>query len=132
MAEINVKAISQTGMAFERARIEAASLNIARANTISSEASKVAPLFTAALSNNEFNKNGLLPEQVSIHSEVRSKAVYDPSHAMANTQGFIFMPDIDLASEMLTLSSAKRAYEANVKVYNTYKDMSSSALLIGK
>lgn len=132
MPELDVKAISQTGMAFERARIEAASLNIARANTIASESINVAPLFTATLSKDSVNSNALSPEQVSLKSEVKSKAVYDPSHALANAQGFIFMPNMDLASEMLTLSSAKRAYEANVKVYNSYKEMSSKALTIGK
>ncbi|GGI67576.1 flagellar basal-body rod protein FlgC [Shewanella hanedai] len=127
MAELDVKSIVQTGMAFERVRIEAASLNIARANAVSANTSQVEPLFMATLSSSE-----LLPENVKLTSYYKNKAIYQPAHPLADKQGFIYKPDIDLAHEMVTLSSAKRAYEANIKVYNSYKEMSAKALEIGK
>ncbi|ABE53348.1 putative flagellar basal body rod protein FlgC [Shewanella denitrificans OS217] len=127
MAELDVRAVAQTGMAFERNRIEAASLNIARANVVSSTAAQVEPLFMAALSGEE-----LQPGNVKLTGYMKSKAIYQPAHPLADKQGFIYMPDIDLAHEMVTLSSAKRAYEANIKVYNSYKEMSAKALEIGK
>ncbi|WP_394391450.1 flagellar basal body rod protein FlgC [Shewanella woodyi] len=127
MAELDVKIIAQTGMSFERARIEAASLNISRANMVSTEASQVEPLFIATLSSRE-----LIPENVELAVYYKHQAIYQPAHPLADKQGIIYKPDIDLAHEMVTLSSAKRAYEANIKVYNSYKEMSAKALEIGK
>ena len=127
MAELDVKAVVKAGMAYERMRIEAASLNIARANTAASSSQDVAPLFMATMSNAE-----LTADKAQLSSYQQAKAVYQPEHPLANEQGFIYLPDIDLAHEMVTLSSAKRAYEANIKIYNSYKEMSAKALEIGK
>lgn len=127
MVELDVKAIAKAGMEFERMRIEAASMNVARINVASSSEKTVAPLFMVALNGGEFSS-----ENINLHSYQKTKTVHQPNHPLANEQGMIFLPDVDLAKEMLTLSSAKRAYEANIKVYNSYKAMSAKALEIGK
>ncbi|WP_145318932.1 flagellar basal body rod protein FlgC [Paenibacillus xylanexedens] len=60
------------------------------------------------------------------------KPVYDPSHPDANAEGYVFMPNVDIAKEMVDMISASRSYEANVTALNSTKAMISKALEIGR
>ncbi|WP_338543170.1 flagellar basal body rod protein FlgC [Paenibacillus tundrae] len=70
-------------------------------------------------------------------SEIRDdqsplKPVYDPTHPDANADGYVFMPNVDIAKEMVDMISATRSYEANVTALNSTKAMISKALEIGR
>ncbi|WP_336764935.1 flagellar basal body rod protein FlgC [Paenibacillus sp. USHLN196] len=60
------------------------------------------------------------------------KPVYDSSHPDANAEGYVFMPNVDIAKEMVDMISASRSYEANVTALNSTKAMISKALEIGR
>lgn len=60
------------------------------------------------------------------------KPVYDPTHPDANAEGYVYMPNVDIAKEMVDMISASRSYEANVTALNSTKAMISKALEIGK
>jgi len=49
--------------------------------------------------------------------------VYDPSHPDADKNGYVNYPNINPMEEMINLISASRAYEANLTMVNSYKDM---------
>ncbi len=57
---------------------------------------------------------------------------YEPSHPDANPEGFVAYPNINLMEEMTNMLQATRAYEANVMSLQAAKDMSLSALEIGR
>lgn len=58
--------------------------------------------------------------------------VYDPSHPHADEQGYVHMPNVKVAQEMVNLLSASRAYEANVTALNATKSMLAKSLEIGR
>ena len=58
------------------------------------------------------------------------KRVYDPGHPDADGDGYVTMPNVDTVTEMVDLISASRAYEANVTVMQTAKQMFSKTLEI--
>lgn len=58
--------------------------------------------------------------------------VYDPGHPDADGEGYVTFPNVNLMEEMADMMAATRAYEANVNVVNTTKDMFLKALDIGK
>jgi flagellar basal-body rod protein FlgC len=60
------------------------------------------------------------------------KLVYNPSHPDADENGYVQMPNVDIAKEMIDMISATRAYEANVTALNSNKAMFAKALEIGK
>lgn len=60
------------------------------------------------------------------------KLVYDPFHPDADKNGYVHMPNVDIAKEMVDLMSASRSYEANVTALNATKSMFLKALEIGK
>jgi flagellar basal-body rod protein FlgC len=54
--------------------------------------------------------------------------IYDPNHPYANSQGFVRMPNVSIAKEMINLNMATRAYQANVAVLRRYQQMVDSTL----
>ncbi|ATC63677.1 flagellar basal body rod protein FlgC [Nibricoccus aquaticus] len=58
--------------------------------------------------------------------------VYDPSHPDAQKDGFVNMPNVNMAFEMVDLMSASRAYEANLSVVKNSRQMALKAMEIGK
>lgn len=60
------------------------------------------------------------------------KPVYDPSNPDANENGYVMMPNVDTAKEMIDMISSTRSYEANVTAFNSIKSMAEKALDIGR
>lgn len=57
---------------------------------------------------------------------------YDPSHPLADEQGYIAMPNVEPVHEMVNMISASRSYQANVEVMNTAKQMMMKTLTLGE
>jgi flagellar basal-body rod protein FlgC len=57
---------------------------------------------------------------------------YDPGHQDADAEGFISLPNVDPAEEMVDLLSASRAYQANLTAINVIRDMLQKALELGR
>lgn len=60
------------------------------------------------------------------------KKIYDPSNPDADENGMVLVPNINPIEEMANLIEASRAYEANLTVFETSKQMALKALLLGK
>ena len=57
---------------------------------------------------------------------------YEPSHPDADADGFVALPNVDPATEMVDLLSASRAYQANLTAIGLVRDMLQRALDIGR
>lgn len=57
---------------------------------------------------------------------------YEPGHPMADAEGYIFAPDVDPVAQMVNLISASRAYQANVEVLNSARELALATLTIGR
>ncbi len=58
--------------------------------------------------------------------------VLDPSHPDADKNGYVKMPNVKVQREMVDLISSSRAYEANLNVVKTSRQMARQALSIGR
>jgi flagellar basal-body rod protein FlgC len=58
--------------------------------------------------------------------------VSDPTNPLADENGLVRMPDIDLSSQMSNLIMAQRGYEANAAVVDRAKSTYEAALQIGR
>lgn len=58
--------------------------------------------------------------------------VYNPQHPDAGADGTVTMPNVNLSYEMVDLITASRAYEANLSVAKSAREMAMKALAIGK
>ncbi len=60
------------------------------------------------------------------------KKIYNPQHPDADTDGMVEMPNVEISREMVDLITSSRAYEANLSVIKTARQMAHQALLIGR
>jgi len=58
--------------------------------------------------------------------------VQNPQHPDADADGFVQMPNVNLAFEMVDLITASRTYEANLSVVNNARQIAMKTLEIGK
>lgn len=54
--------------------------------------------------------------------------ILDPGHPQADESGYVSMPNVKLPIEMMNLTVAARAYQANVAVMKRYQSMVESTL----
>jgi flagellar basal-body rod protein FlgC len=60
------------------------------------------------------------------------RLVYEPTNPLADEEGYVRYPDIDLASQMGQLIIAQRAYQANAGVVDRARGSYEAALQIGR
>lgn len=149
-----VFAISAAGMAAERTRVEVATLNLANANTVSAPdapgfvpqrvvlrsaampgaAMPGAAGFAAQVTQALQDPAGALssvPEAVVQATGAAPRLLHDPGHPLANAAGMVAQPAVDTATEMVTIMSAMRSYEANVAAANAARALALKTLDIG-
>jgi flagellar basal-body rod protein FlgC len=60
--------------------------------------------------------------------ETPGQREYDPSHPMADQEGYVTMSNVSLISEMADLRDANRTYEANLNAFQQARSMYQSLL----
>lgn len=66
------------------------------------------------------------------YSDPTGRVVNDPTSALADADGNIRLPDLDLASQMSQLVMAQRGFQASVQTTKTAQDTYTAALQIGR
>ncbi|WP_198971511.1 flagellar basal body rod protein FlgC [Xylophilus sp. ASV27] len=130
----NIFAISAGGMTLERTRVEVAALNLANANTVAAPGTTPyrSLRVLAQATFGDAVSQGLAAATVQVEpTQQEPRMVYEPAHPMANPQGFVTYAGVDTVTEMVTLMSATRSYEANVAAMNSTRNLALKALDIG-
>lgn len=132
-------AVSAAGMVVERTRVEVASLNLAGANTVHDADGRGFEPLRVLVRPSEFAglvAGGLhelpVPAVTVEPSGARRRLVLEPGHPLADEKGFVAHPGVDVATEMVTLMTAMRSYEANVAALNTARTLALKTLDIGR
>ncbi|MEY3288954.1 MAG: flagellar basal body rod protein FlgC [Pseudomonadota bacterium] len=61
-----------------------------------------------------------------------AKLVYNPGHPQANKEGYVAMPNVNVAEEMVNMLSASRSYQTNVDTMNAAKSMLLKTLTLSQ
>ncbi|MHB1627330.1 MAG: flagellar basal body rod protein FlgC [Bacilli bacterium] len=142
--------ISASGLTANRTWLDVIANNIANANTartpqggpyraeevvFSPIASGASGGFGATLSGALAGSQGGALQGVQVSAVVQSpapfKLVYDPGSPNA-VNGYVQMPNVDIATQMLDMIAATRAYQANVTAFGAAKAMDVQAINLGK
>ncbi|AMG29917.1 flagellar basal body rod protein FlgC [Grimontia hollisae] len=136
MSLFNVFNVTGSAMSAESVRLNTTSSNLANANSVSSSAAETYkarhPVFAAEL--NRFQQGASVPVQVKgiVESQKPLRAEYNPEHPMANADGYIYKPNVNVMEEMANMISASRSYQTNVEVAEASKQMLMRTLQMGK
>ena len=67
-----------------------------------------------------------------VESDAPHRMEYNPGHPMADANGYVVKPNVDVVAETVNMISASRSYQANVEVINTTKTLMNRTLTIGQ
>nr|WP_201024993.1 flagellar basal body rod protein FlgC [Ferroacidibacillus organovorans] len=136
--------ISATGLTANRLWLDVISNNIANANTTRTPSggpyrreqvvlSSIPSSFQGVLGNavNASMSGGGVMVQSIVKDPSPFRLVYDPTNPNA-VNGYVQMPNVNIATEMVNMITASRAYEANVTAFDAAKAIDVQTLNIGK
>lgn len=127
----NIGDVIRNGMAYERTRAEVASYNLALAN-VAIAPGQASPLLRVTPPVSFADRLGGMSPSVEPQLGAEVRLAHEPTHPMADIDGMVHYPRVEAATEMATLVSATRAYEANIRAYNSLRAMNLNAFEIGK
>lgn len=138
MPSMNIFNIAGSGMNAENLRLNLVASNISNANSISSSINEVyksrQPVFAAELKNilDKNNAAGGVNVLGVVESQAPPIMEYAPNHPMADELGYIYKPNVNTVEEMANMMSASRAYQNNIEVLDTAKNLILQTLKMGQ
>ncbi|MBQ7543715.1 MAG: flagellar basal body rod protein FlgC [Synergistaceae bacterium] len=126
--------VAGSSLTAHRLWLDTISSNLANINTTRTKAGgpykRRVPLFSEMLDNTIGGYHDIGGVRVLEITEDNSapRMVYQPDHPDANAEGYVAYPNVNLVREMTDMLVASRAYEANLSVVTTGRDMWNGAL----
>ena len=134
MAVFDTLGISGSGLLVHRKWLDAVSDNMANVNTVNpyDEAPFRERLIVAEAMEYGTGEGGVRTAQAQFGGDPEGRVVYEPDHPMANEEGYVRYPDVDLGDQMVQLLMAQRGYQANLAVVERATSAYQAALQLGK
>lgn len=124
--------IAGTGMNVNRKWLDAISDNLSNVNTVRrTDEEAYRTKYVVARATAYGDTQGTQVAGIMLGNP-EGRLVYEPSHPLADAQGNVRYPDVDMSSQMTQLIMAQRAYQANAAVVDRAKETYTAALQIGR
>jgi flagellar basal-body rod protein FlgC len=75
---------------------------------------------------------GVQVARTVLSGDATGRVVYEPGNPLADADGNVRYPEIDLGSQMVQMMMAQRGYQANLAVVDRAKDAYEAALQLGR
>lgn len=122
--------IAGTALTVHRKWLDAVSDNLANANTATSTDGAAFQARYIVAEAGE-GSSGVYVAGAAF-GDAEGRLVHEPEHPLADADGYVRYPDIDMASQMGALIMAQRGYQANAAVVDRAKETYQAALQIGR
>jgi flagellar basal-body rod protein FlgC len=119
--------ISVSGMRAQDRLMEVVSSNIANARTIDAGQGQPYRRLQALLRSENEGVSGVTVDDI-VQDMSALQRIYDPGNPQADATGHITMPNVQLPIEMMNLTVASRAYQANAAILKRYQKMVETTL----
>ncbi len=132
--------IAGSGMSAQSVRLNTTASNLANAESVSGDANSVYkprhPIFEAVRqqlgAEQAENGNAAVRVRGIYESQAPAAARYEPGNPLADANGYVYAPAVNVVEEMVNMISASRSYQNNVEVMNTSKDLLLATLRLGQ
>jgi flagellar basal-body rod protein FlgC len=121
--------IANTGLGAHQTWLDALGDNIANINTVRSMNDSA---YQAKFVVFQPRTDGGVDVAGTAVSSAAGRVVSMPDSPLADADGYVRTPDVDMASEMSQLIMAQRGYQSSVQVTKTAQDTYGAALSIGE
>jgi flagellar basal-body rod protein FlgC len=134
MAVFDTLGIAGSSLMVHRKWLDAVSDNMANINTVNpyDEAPFRERLIVAEAKEYGTGEGGVRTAQAQFGGDPNGRVVYEPDHPLANEDGYVRYPDIDLGDQMVQLLMAQRGYQANLAVVERATSAYQAALQLGR
>jgi flagellar basal-body rod protein FlgC len=151
MSSFKIFDVAGSGMSAQSVRLNTVASNLANADSVSGDPNTVYkarhPVFeaiknAAALHLSSPGGVGISSTDQASGASVRVSSIvestapaterYDPGNPLADEHGNVYAPNVNVIEEMTDMISASRAYQDNVEVMNTSKDLMLATLKLGE
>jgi flagellar basal-body rod protein FlgC len=138
MPSFKIFDVAGSGMSAQSVRLNTVASNLANADSISGNPNTVYkarhPIFEAVKSamSQQDGGNAAVRVKTIMENQAAPTARYEPGNPLANAEGYVYSPNVNVVEEMVDMISASRAYQNNVEVMNTSKDLMMATLRLGQ
>ncbi len=134
--DLNISAdVAASGMRVQAERLKVISQNMANADSVSTTPGED-PYRRQVVSFQNYVDKETGAQMVRVDKVVKDNSPFEkryaPNHPGADAQGYISLPNVNPLIEMMDMKEAQRAYDANLNMLKTAREMNSSVLDILK
>jgi flagellar basal-body rod protein FlgC len=138
MPSFKIFDIAGSGLSAQSVRLNTVASNLANADSVSGDPKAVYkarhPVFEAvkaSLGGQPQDGNAAVRVRGIMESNAAPTARYEPGNPLASSEGYVYSPNVNVVEEMVDMISASRAYQNNVEVMNTSKELMLATLKLG-
>lgn len=135
MSSFRIFDIAGSAMSAQSVRLNTVASNLANADAVSGDPGKVyktrLPVFKASADAGSHDAAGVQVLGV-VESQAPAEKRYEPGHPLADSEGYVYAPNVNVVEEMVNMISASRSYQSSVEVMNTAKELALRTLTLGK
>ncbi len=137
MSSMKIFDIAGSALSAQSQRLNLVASNMANADSVSSSINETyrsrQPVFKTMVDQMNPQNSAVGVRMLGVvESQVPLQQEYAPDHPMANEEGYIFRPNVNIVEEMANMISASRSYQNNVEVVNSAKQMMMGLLRLGQ
>ncbi len=134
----NVRDTSGTHRRAQSVSLNTTTRNIANADSVSSSIDQTYrarhPVFAAEMQKAAAGQEESVGVKVLgiVESDKPLNVIHQPDHPMADENGFIYKPNVNVIEEMTNMISASRSYQTNIQLAESAKNMLNKTLMLGQ
>jgi len=141
MSSFKAFEIAGSGMSAQSVRLNTTASNLANAESVSGDPNQVYkprhPIFEAvraqlAAGAQPQDGNAAVRVRGIYESQAPATQRYEPGNPLADTNGYVYAPAVNVVEEMVNMISASRSYQNDVEVMNTSKELLLATLRLGQ
>ena len=134
MSLFNVFDIAGSAMAAQSQRLNVVASNLSNADSATSAGGGPYRARQVIFATAPVSPHGASGVRVAgvIEDASPMKRVHEPRHPLADAQGYVTMPNVNVVEEMVNMISASRSYQNSVDMMNTAKTLLLKTLTLGQ
>lgn len=122
--------VSKAGMSVQQRKLQVIAENIANLNNVKTTGGD---LYSQKRVVVKTDKQINVPYVSSIEERPSvMERVYDPGNPDADKEGYIYLTDRSLSSELVDMAMTRRLFEANAAIFNSAKQVAQTLMNLGK
>ncbi|HEX4872941.1 MAG TPA: flagellar basal body rod protein FlgC [Nevskiaceae bacterium] len=133
MSTFRIFDIAGSAMSAQSLRLNTVASNLANAESLSGSAESAYKARLPVFRPEDYGGELAGVSVTAITESLRpAQARHEPGHPLADAQGMVYAPNVNVVEEMVNMISASRSYQSSVEVLNTAKELAVRTLGVGR